>query len=100
MVCPMSMNTLFSEDDRILRAMTHDPEVYPNPDEVRPSRFATPIEGDLTQKQPAPDPQDGVFGFGRRACAGRAFADSNVWLAIAAIVAAFTINRVRDEQGQ
>ena len=56
--------------------------------------------GAFIQEPPAPDPRDVVFGFGRRACAGRAFADSNVWLAAAAIVATFTIDRVRDEHGR
>ena len=91
---------VINKADHVRRAMTHDPEVYPDPDEFLPSRFAAPMEGGLVQEPPAPDPRDVVFGFGRRACAGWAFADSNVWLAAAAIVATFTIDRVRDEHGR
>ena len=77
--------------------MTHDPAVYPDPNAFLPSRFAV----DGTQKQqPAPDPREIVFGFGRRACAGKQFADSNVWLAIAGIMAACTIDRARDACGR
>lgn len=39
------------------RAMTQNPEVYPEPHIFRPERY---LESEL------PDPRDTVFGFGRR----------------------------------
>ena len=80
--------------------MTHDPAVYSDPDAFLPSRFACPTTKDGAQPPPALDPRDVVFGFGRRACAGRQFAESNVWLAVAGIVAAFAIDRARDACGR
>lgn len=41
----------------------------------------------------AEDPRKFVFGFGRRACPGRLFADDNLWLAIANLVAVFDSER-------
>ena len=46
------------------------------------------------------DPRDLVFGFGRRACAGKHFAEVNIWLAIARVVAVFDISQLVDEQGE
>lgn len=38
----------------------------------------------------------GGFGYGRRVCPGRYLADSSAWLAIAQVLAAFTIQPKRD----
>jgi cytochrome P450 len=46
------------------------------------------------------DPRDLVFGFGRRICPGQHFAEANIWLAIARIVATFEISRMMDNQGE
>ena len=43
---------------------------------------------------------DSVFGFGRRACPGKAFAEANVWLLMANIVATMDIEKSVDEMGQ
>jgi len=43
---------------------------------------------------------DAVFGFGRRVCPGKAFAEANVWLLMANIVATMTIEKRVDETGQ
>lgn len=50
----------------------HDPAVYPNPEVFDPTRFLGP--------NPAPDPLTYAFGFGRRICPGKQFADLNIWL--------------------
>lgn len=43
---------------------------------------------------------DAIFGFGRRVCPGKAFAETNVWLLMANIVATMNIEKSVDEAGQ
>ena len=76
--------------------MTHDEQRYPNPDSFDPNRFLT-TEGNLDPN--VPDPEQ-AFGFGRRICAGRHFADDLLFLAIANILATFTIEPPVDENGK
>ncbi|KAI1825149.1 cytochrome P450 oxidoreductase OrdA-like protein [Xylaria intraflava] len=64
---------------------THDPDVYPNPSVFDPSRFLG--------ANPCPDPRDHVFGYGRRICPGRYFADAFIWLIIAQSLAVFDISK-------
>ena len=44
--------------------MTHDPQVYPYPDEFIPERFEDHTRNPTGKVQP--DPSNLVFGFGRR----------------------------------
>lgn len=43
---------------------------------------------------------DAIFGFGRRVCPGKTFAEANVWLLMANIVATMNIEKPVDELGQ
>ena len=43
---------------------------------------------------------DAIFGFGRRVCPGKVFAEANVWLLMANIVATMDIEKSVDELGQ
>ncbi|KAH9925583.1 uncharacterized protein B0H18DRAFT_1119421 [Fomitopsis serialis] len=45
------------------------------------------------------DPRNIVFGFGRRICPGRRFADIGIWQAMANIVATFDLGKARDAMG-
>ncbi|KAI3319765.1 cytochrome P450 oxidoreductase OrdA-like protein [Xylariaceae sp. AK1471] len=70
---------------------THDPAVYPNPSAFDPSRHLG--------LDPAPDPRDDIFGYGRRICPGRHLAESTVWLTIARSLAVFEIGKGLDDIG-
>jgi hypothetical protein len=41
-----------------------------------------------------------IFGYGRRICPGRYFADSSVWLIIARTLAVFDISKGLDDNGR
>ncbi|KAI0849530.1 cytochrome P450 [Daldinia vernicosa] len=69
----------------------HDPNVYAKPDLFNPQRFLEP--------QNEPDPKTILFGYGRRICPGRFFADANVFVLVAQILAAFNIRKAVDEHG-
>lgn len=59
-----SVTTLMDELD--LRAILHDPELYPDPFEFKPERFLDECHEHITFAQ-QPDPTiAGTFGFGRR----------------------------------
>lgn len=71
--------------------MTRDPATYCDPEVFWPERYME--QGSLQ------NPADLVFGFGRRACPGRLFADANIWLAIVQITATFAISKALDTDG-
>jgi Cytochrome P450 len=75
--------------------MNQDPEVYSEPQAFDPDRF-TENDNDTTT---VPDPKDVVFGFGRRICPGRQFADTNIWLAAASMVSTVNISKALDHNG-
>ncbi|THV02348.1 cytochrome P450 [Dendrothele bispora CBS 962.96] len=62
-----------------------------NPRQFHPERH---LKGDLI------DPQELVFGFGRRRCPGRYFADTGVWLVAANLVASVNISKAKNELGE
>ncbi|CCL98337.1 uncharacterized protein FIBRA_00331 [Fibroporia radiculosa] len=77
-------------------AMTRDPAIYPDPDSFIPERFAN-LDADTSSKL---DPTKLIFGFGRRICPGRTFADSTVWLFITNIMSTMDICKARDGSGK
>ncbi|KAL4805914.1 cytochrome P450 [Aspergillus unguis] len=69
-------------------SILHDPEIYPDPDRFDPTRFFNRNE---------PDPETELWGYGRRICAGRHFAEAGVYLNIVQSLAVFTFKKaVRD----
>jgi cytochrome P450 len=66
----------------------HDPSVYPEPESFQPERFLPPRN--------EPDPDSETFGYGRRRCPGRFFADANMYLNIVQTLAAFSIGKAMD----
>ncbi|CAG9996855.1 unnamed protein product [Clonostachys byssicola] len=74
-----------------LRLFAQDPNVYHDPTYFKPERYDAPYN--------EPDPKEFVFGFGRRICPGKNFADSFLFLAIAQSLAAFQISKEVDSEG-
>jgi cytochrome P450 len=70
----------------------HDPAVYSDPERFDPERFLPP--------RSEPDPESEAFGYGRRKCPGRFFADAGIYLNIAQTLAAFHIGKAVDKHGK
>ncbi|KAH8690781.1 cytochrome P450 [Talaromyces proteolyticus] len=73
----------------------HDPSIYNDPSIFNPSRFM-PTETYAAQ----PDPHNVTFGFGRRICPGRIFADTFLFLTIAQTLSVFSLSQPVDEDGK
>lgn len=74
--------------------MAHDESRYPNPNMFLPERF---LNEDGSLKSEHVDHL--VYGFGRRMCAGKHFADTSVWSVMAKVLAMYKILRPLDENG-
>ncbi|PHH61031.1 hypothetical protein CDD81_853 [Ophiocordyceps australis] len=69
----------------------HDPAVYADPDAFCPERYLEPRK--------EPDILDFAFGYGRRICPGRYFADAGVWTSITQMLTVLDISKAVDAQG-
>ncbi|EKM55886.1 uncharacterized protein PHACADRAFT_121872 [Phanerochaete carnosa HHB-10118-sp] len=76
-------------------AILHDEKRYPDPEAFRPERFLMP---ESTLNPAVPDPVE-AFGFGRRICPGRHFAQATVFLYVTHILATVTITKPVDKLG-
>ncbi|RDX45834.1 cytochrome P450 [Lentinus brumalis] len=77
-------------------ACMHDPEVYPDPEVFRPERFIREGRLDVSPR----DPFQYIFGFGRRICPGRYFAEAAVFINVAAALHVFDITPPVDDAGK
>ncbi|KAI0365461.1 cytochrome P450 [Pilatotrama ljubarskyi] len=77
-------------------AMLHDESDYADPDDFNPDRFLP------TPDKPSgePDPARAAFGFGRRVCPGRFFADDTLFLTIASLLHVFAISVPDDSESK
>jgi cytochrome P450 len=76
------------------RAILHDPEIYPDPEEFKPERF---LNEDGTARD---DPTlTLVFGVGRRICPGRHFVDATIFIVTSSVLSVFNITKAEDENG-
>lgn len=72
----------------------HDPAIYAEPKEFVPERYL-----DDSEAHKLPHPSEAVFGFGRRICPGRYFAESTIFITMASILSLFEIAPPLDENG-
>ncbi|KLO15505.1 cytochrome P450 [Schizopora paradoxa] len=78
-----------------LWCMLRNPEDYPQPDKFIPERWFA------ENGNPTPRLASKIaFGFGRRRCIGKAFAESSVFIAVASLLAAFNFEKESGESGQ
>lgn len=73
--------------------MSRSAELYRDAESFRPERFEDANVDVLS------DPRNYVFGFGRRICPGRHFAEDAIWLAITHIVSIFDIEKAYNADG-
>jgi len=69
----------------------HDPKEYSDPEIFKPERYLEPLN--------EPDPSELAFGYGRRSCAGRFFADGSVYITLAQMLSVFRLRKDTDAQG-
>lgn len=72
--------------------MLQDQAVYKDPTKFNPARYLGPGAES--------NPEDVVFGFGRRRCPGVAVAQSSIWLSIALTLAAYDVTPLIGEDGK
>ncbi|KAJ3504166.1 hypothetical protein NLJ89_g8080 [Agrocybe chaxingu] len=73
--------------------MLHDLEVYPNPGESNPDRFNG---SDIKMEKG----KDLVFGFGRRVCTGRYFAEATLFAIVSTMLATCEVLPGQDADGK
>ena len=79
----------------ICRAILHDPARYPEPDVFKPERFLSP-NGRLLD-----DPVLVLaFGYGKRACPGRHFAEATLFITVASLLSVFNVEKGEASKGQ
>ncbi|KAF8504872.1 cytochrome P450-like protein [Russula emetica] len=79
---------------RRFRAILHDPEMYPDPEEFKPERFLNE-DGSVRD-----DPTLALaFGAGKRICPGRHIVDATLFIVVSSVLSAFNVTKAKDENG-
>lgn len=79
---------------RCFRAILHDPELYPDPEEFKPERF---LSNDGSVRD---DPTLALaFGVGKRICPGRHFVDATLFIVASSVLSVFSVTKAKDENG-
>jgi cytochrome P450 len=79
---------------RRFRAILHDPETYPDPEEFKPERFLN--EDGSVRDDPA---LSLVFGIGKRICPGRHFVDATIFIVTSSVLSVFNVTKAKDGEG-
>ncbi|OCH90227.1 cytochrome P450 [Obba rivulosa] len=90
------ISAILKEYPKRSRAILHNAEVYPHPEDFSPDRFL--VNGQLDAA--ILDPITAVFGFGRRICPGKDFADDLLFIMIVSILHAYSIGPALDENNE
>ncbi|KAI0745142.1 cytochrome P450 [Earliella scabrosa] len=77
-------------------AYARDPKIYHDPETFNPERFLKDGKIDRNVR----DPSTIVFGYGRRICPGRFFAEAAVFITISSVLHTFSISPPLDESGK
>ncbi|KAI0330486.1 cytochrome P450 [Cubamyces sp. BRFM 1775] len=108
-VVPLGVGHCLTEDDEFqgyfipagtvlvpnVWSVMHNPQIYPDPHKFNPDRFIRDGKLDTSVL----DPTSEIFGFGRRICPGRYFADSTLFITVACVLHVFNIGPPLDENG-
>jgi cytochrome P450 len=79
---------------RRIRAILHNPDLYPDPEAFKPERF---LNEDGTLRE---DPVITLtFGVGKRICPGRHFVDSTLFIVISSVLSVFNVVKAKDKNG-
>jgi cytochrome P450 len=79
---------------RSSRAILHNPEIYPDPEEFKPERF---LNDDGSVRD---DPMLSLaFGVGKRICPGRHFVDATIFIVASSVLSVFNVTKAKDENG-
>ncbi|KAI0744945.1 cytochrome P450 [Earliella scabrosa] len=76
--------------------MTQNPDLYYDPGRFDPERYLEMSAEEVDRK----DPRNVVFGFGRRVCPGKAFADASLWLTAVNVIATMDLTFAKDSSGR
>ena len=79
---------------RCPRAILHDPEMYPDPEEFKPERFLN--EDGSVRDDPT---LTLAFGIGKRICPGRHFVDATIFIVTSSVLSVFNVTKAKDENG-
>jgi len=72
--------------------MLRNEEIYPQADKFIPERF-------LENASPEMNPENYVFGFGRRICPGMYLIDRSIWLLLACMISTLSITKAKNKDG-